>query len=124
MKMMSVQQVCKTYNCRTRLRIFGSSKIKTIKALDKINMSVEAGSITALVGPNGAGKTTLINAICGLMLPDSGKIYVCGHNMASDAREGSKKIGLVTTNDRSFFWRLTGRQNIRFFGSLYGLSPH
>jgi ABC-2 type transport system ATP-binding protein len=122
MTTLSVQNVSKTFSSSNVLGLFGRSNRKQIKALDDVSLTIPPGSITALVGPNGAGKTTLINTICGLIYPDSGNVSVCGHLSPAENQEARNKIGLVTTNDRSFFWRLTGRQNLNFFGALYRLS--
>lgn len=81
-------------------------------ALQSVSFSCNKGEITSLLGPNGAGKTTLIKIIAGLVIPDKGTITM---NVAKN------KIGLATPNDRSFYWRLTGRQNLDFFATLYGL---
>lgn len=86
---------------------------KKIKALDGVNFTCPQGKITCLLGPNGAGKTTIIKLIAGLITPDKGKIDMPG------VKRG--QIGLATPNERSFYWRLTGRQNLDFFASLYGL---
>jgi len=84
------------------------------KALKGLDLTIPRGSVCSVLGPNGAGKTTLIKILAGLILPDRGKIEM--------PSEGFKGVGLVTPNDRSFYWRLTGRQNLDFFASLYSLS--
>lgn len=88
-------------------------KSKKTKALDGVSFACPQGNITCLLGPNGAGKTTIIEIIAGLVTPDHGTMTIPG------AYKG--RIGLATPNDRSFYWRLTGRQNLDFFASLYGL---
>ena len=92
------------------------------EVLRNINFSVKRGEIFCIVGPNGAGKTTLIKILCGLILPDSGKAYVNGYNVVEEEYEVKSSIGLVTGYERSFYWRLTGRQNLEFFGKLYEIS--
>ncbi len=94
---------------------------KTINALDSINLEIPRGKISCLLGPNGAGKTTLIKIIASLITPDAGVIRYNNSNDRLDSDNHALKIGLVTPNDRSFYWRLTGRQNLMFFGSLYNL---
>jgi ABC-2 type transport system ATP-binding protein len=93
----------------------------TVKALTDVSLRIPRRQVTCLLGPNGAGKTTLIKILASLITPDCGDVFYDG--LAQD-RWGSSvqgKIGLVTPNDRSFYWRLTGRQNLMFFGSLYSL---
>jgi ABC-2 type transport system ATP-binding protein len=78
-------------------------------ALRGVDLEVGPGQIHALLGPNGAGKTTLTRIICGLVDPDAGSVH----------RSGT--IGLVPSGDRTFYMRLSGRENLIFFGRLNGL---
>lgn len=80
------------------------------QALKEINLELEKGKVTCILGPNGAGKTTMLKIIANLVLPDSGKIQ-----RQQNIKSG---IGFVTPNERSFYWRLSGRENLRFFASL------
>jgi len=90
-------------------------------AVDRISLSIATGEMFGLVGPNGAGKTTLIKLISTLVLPTSGAARINGYNLQDDL--GIKKsIGLVTSDERSFYWRLTGKQNLAFFAALQGLN--
>lgn len=101
-----------------RRRIQGDS----IQALDRISFSMAQGEILGLLGPNGAGKTTLINILCTLLTPTSGEVRIGGHDLRTSSEQARKLVGLVTSNERSFYWRLTGRQNLRFFAKLYHVS--
>jgi len=84
-----------------------------LSALKNVNLNIPKGSVTCVLGPNGAGKTTLIKILSGLILPNAGEIFW--------DPESVRKVGLVTPNDRSFYWRLTGRQNLEFFAALYNI---
>lgn len=95
---------------------------KEIVALREVNISVRKGELFALLGPNGAGKTTLIKILGTLILPSSGKVFVEGFDVATHDRQVRKKIGYVVSDERSFYWRLTGRQNLKFFSTLNDLS--
>lgn len=86
---------------------------KKLSALKEIDLNIPKGSVSCILGPNGAGKTTLIKILADLILPDSGEI--------TRNSESRLKVGLVTPNDRSFYWRLTGRHNLDFFASLYNI---
>lgn len=88
-------------------RRFGS---KT--ALRGVDLVVRPGEIHALLGPNGAGKTTLTRIICGLVDPDAGTVHRSGI------------VGLVPSGDRTFYMRLSGRENLIFFGRLNGFRAH
>lgn len=96
---------------------------KEIIALKDINIRVNKGELFGLLGPNGAGKTTLIKILSGLILPNQGKAYVSGYDVAKDGKHAKKVVGYVVSEERSFYWRLTGRQNLRFFATLNNLSP-
>jgi len=80
---------------------------------------VREGEVFGVLGPNGAGKTTLIKILCTLILPTSGEAYVNGYDIVKESGKVRESIGFVTTDERSFYWRLTGRQNLEFFASLH-----
>ena len=90
-------------------------------ALRNVSLRISRGTCLGLLGPNGAGKTTLLKLIGGLIFPSEGSIRVDGcdtHNQNQQVRE---KVGFVLNEERSFYWRLTGRQNLKFFGMLEDL---
>lgn len=91
-------------------------------AVDSINLRVPFGSIFGLIGANGAGKTTLIKMLCTLLWPTSGTAIINGNDIRQHEIEVRKSIGLVVADERSFYWRLTGRQNLDFFAALYDLN--
>ena len=78
-------------------------------ALAGVNLTVSPGEIHALIGPNGAGKTTLTRILCGLTEPDAGVVETAG------------AVGLVPSGDRTFYLRISGLENLIFFGRLHGL---
>ena len=96
-------------------------RAERIEALRGVDFEVQEGEIFGLLGPNGAGKTTLLKILSCLVLPDKGVAKVGG---IDTCRESKVKplIGLVQSDERSFYWRLTGMENLRFFARLYNLS--
>jgi ABC-2 type transport system ATP-binding protein len=92
-----------------------------VTAVADISLSVPEGELFGLLGPNGAGKTTLTKMLCTLIMPSSGQAQVAGHELA-DARAIRAAVGLVVSDERSFFWRLTARQNLAFFAAMHGLN--
>lgn len=94
---------------------------KPTRALEEISFSLKKGQILCILGPNGAGKTTLLKIISTLILPDKGTVTVNGYQVGRDDERIKSLIGLVTPGERSFYWRLTGRQNLEFFAAMYGL---
>jgi ABC-2 type transport system permease protein len=97
------------------------SRREEVVAVDAVTVSIERGELFGLLGPNGAGKTTLIKLLSTLVLPSSGDALVGGYPL-TDGEMVRRRIGLVTGEERSFYWRLSGRDNLRFYASLYGLS--
>ena len=93
-----------------------------VQALDGVDFHVPAGVLFGFLGPNGAGKTTLIKVLTTLILPTSGAARVAGLDVVRDVVKVKQCIGVVMSDERSFYWRLTGRQNLQFFSVLQGMS--
>jgi len=90
-----------------------------ITPVEEVDLVVEKGEVFGILGPNGAGKTTLIKILCTLILPTAGSARINGFDIEKESGRVRESIGLVTTDERSFYWRLTGRQNLEFFASLH-----
>jgi ABC-2 type transport system ATP-binding protein len=89
-------------------------------AIDDINLDISTGEIFGLLGPNGAGKTTTISILCGLFAPSSGNVFIDGMDY-QHASETIKNIIGVVPQDIALYPTLTARENLSFFGHLYGL---
>jgi len=92
-------------------------KLTAVRALD---LDVAAGEIFGLLGPNGAGKTTAISMVAGVVTPSRGTAAVCGNDIAKDKHAARRCLGLVP-QDLAIYEDLSARENLRFFGGLYGL---
>ena len=90
-------------------------------ALDCFNLEVEKGEVIGLLGPNGAGKTTSIRSIIGLIPVDDGRITVFGQKQDGRNKDIKRRIGYVT-QELTIYEDMSARENLAFFGSLYGLS--
>ncbi|MCZ8520271.1 MULTISPECIES: ABC transporter ATP-binding protein [Paenibacillus] len=88
--------------------------------VDHLNLTIRRGEIFGLLGPNGAGKSTTIRMICGLLAPDHGEIRVEGLRVDRQPLEVKRRIGLVP-QELAFYEGMTARENVSFFGRLYGL---
>ena len=114
--------ITKTFHHISWRNIFNRKKPQKINALQDISLSVGSGEVYGLLGSNGAGKTTLIKILATLVLPDKGDASICGFDLYKQPRQVRQVIGLVNSSERSFYWRLTGKQNLSFFAALWNLS--
>lgn len=90
-------------------------------ALKDISFQIKGPQIVGLMGKNGSGKTTLIKTLATLLYPEQGSIFINGKNVIKNEKKLKNIVGYVNGNERSFFWRLTVKENLEFFGSLYGI---
>jgi ABC-2 type transport system ATP-binding protein len=105
----------------TRMYPWRAARPPTV-ALDQVSFDVRVGEIFSLIGPNGAGKTTLLKILSTLLLPTTGEARVFGHDVVHEEAWARSRIALVTNTERSFYYRLSGWQNLEFFCGLYNMS--
>ena len=91
------------------------------EVLRGVSLAVGRGEIHALLGPNGAGKTTFVRILAGLLQPTSGSISVAGFQPSQGTRAFRRQVGFVASGDRTFYERLSGLENLTFFGRLHGM---
>jgi ABC-2 type transport system ATP-binding protein len=101
---------------RDLTRVFGD-----FTAVDHVSFSVPRGEIFGFLGANGAGKTTTIRMLCGLLLPSSGSGTVSGHDIIRDYEKIKLRIGYMSQKF-SLYEDLTARENLEFYGGIYGLT--
>ncbi len=94
---------------------------KSVVAVDSIDFNVPDGEIFGLLGPNGAGKTTTIKMLCTLITPTSGDALINGFSIAKDQQKVRENLGVMLTGERTLYWKLTGQENLEYFGALYHL---
>ncbi len=90
-------------------------------AVDDISYTIKAGEIFSLLGPNGAGKTTTISMLSGLIKPSGGTAHIGDYNIAKNPIAAKSLIGIVP-QDIALYPTLSARQNLQFWGEMYGLS--
>jgi ABC-2 type transport system ATP-binding protein len=111
----------KSFARKRSIREIGISpfaRAERLRALQGVDLQVRPGEIFGLLGPNGAGKTTLLKIFACLILPDEGQALVDGTDTTNE-NAVKRKIGLVNSDERSFYWRISGRENMRFFARLH-----
>jgi len=105
--LIEVQQVTKQFGAFT--------------ALENVSFRVEAGEVYGLLGENGAGKTTMMRMMATILRPTSGNIEVAGYSVIKEPNEVRRRIGILFGGDVGLYSRLTARENIAYFGSMYGM---
>ncbi|EST54251.1 ABC transporter ATP-binding protein [Brevibacillus panacihumi W25] len=105
--MIEVQQVTKQFGAFT--------------ALEDVSFRVEAGEVYGLLGENGAGKTTMMRMMATILRPTAGNIEVAGFSVIKEPNEVRRRIGILFGGDVGLYSRLTARENIAYFGSMYGM---
>lgn len=95
---------------------------ETIKAVDNIDLTIHKGEIFGLIGPNGAGKTTFVKVLSTLILPDSGTASIGGYDVIKEDAQVRSQVGVLPGEfSRSLYWRLSGKENLKFFSELYNI---
>lgn len=103
--MIEIKNVSKTYN-------------NNIKAIDKLNLTINDGEIVGFIGLNGAGKTTTIKMMTGILQPDTGTIKVNGYDIVKDSLKAKQIIGYIADSP-DMFLKLTGMEFINFIANIY-----
>lgn len=109
---LSISQVSK--------RFYHADGAKTV--LHEVSFLVPSGGLVCLLGPNGSGKTTLLKTVSTLLTPDHGGVTVDGLDLHRHQDRAKHLIGFASTEDQSFYGRLTARLNLWFYAQMYGLS--
>lgn len=97
-----------------------SKQFGDYKAVQDVSFTASAGEIFGLLGPNGAGKTSTIRVVATVLSPTEGTATVCGFDICKNPVEVRKNLGLLTS-DIGLYDRFSARENLRYFGNLYGM---
>jgi ABC-2 type transport system ATP-binding protein len=92
-----------------------------VEAVKGISFDVDHGELFGLLGPNGAGKTTTIKMLTTLLTPTSGTAKVLGYDIVKDVMNIRRRIGIIFGGERGLYYRVSGRENLRYFADLYGV---
>jgi ABC-2 type transport system ATP-binding protein len=97
-----------------------SRQFGSVQAVNRVSFEAQEGEVFGLLGPNGAGKTTLVRLLNGILAPTGGSAHVLGYDPAKQGDEVRQRTGVLTETP-SLYERLTARENLRFFGTLYSV---
>ena len=113
------ESVRKVFRHRPALfNLLGRERSGETVALTGLSFTAGAGEVLALLGPNGSGKTTALKLISTMLLPDSGTVRVAGFDTQRDGGRVRQQVGIAIATERSFFPRLSARENLEFFAAL------
>ena len=88
-------------------------------ALNRVNIKVRSGELFGLLGPNGSGKTTMIKCLSTILIPDEGTAIINGFDINKETSMVRASLGMVVGGERTLYWKLTARDNLMYFASLY-----
>jgi len=104
-------------------KTYGDPEAGSVRAVDGVSFDVASGEIVGVLGPNGAGKTTTIKMLLGLVTPSAGAATVAGVDVTTDPRAAYDRVGAMLEGARNVYWRLSVRENLRFFAAIGGADP-
>lgn len=116
------RHLVKNYILKEKKGLFVRRQKKVIHAVKDISLEIPQGKITGVLGINGAGKTTTIRMLASVISPTSGSLTMNGVDAVKNHRWVKERINVISGGERNLYWRLTAKENLRYFGSLYGLS--
>jgi ABC-2 type transport system ATP-binding protein len=114
-----LESVSKVFRHRPALfNLMGRERSGETRALDEVSLQVPSGKVLVLLGPNGSGKTTVLKLVSTMLLPDRGRVRVQGADTLLHPEQVRRHIGFAVAAERSFFPRLSARENLEFFATL------
>ncbi|MFF2019519.1 ABC transporter ATP-binding protein [Paenibacillus sp. NPDC058177] len=116
--MLEAKNLSKTYKVKSK---FFSKAIKEVRAVKDVSLTLKPGQIVGLIGINGAGKSTTIKMLSSQIEPTSGEITIDGLDGIKEHKKVKGIINVISGGERNIYWRLTARENLDYFSSLYGI---
>jgi ABC-2 type transport system ATP-binding protein len=113
------RQLSRDYVSNRRSHVLGKKSTTVIRALDRVDFEIQDGELFGLLGPNGAGKTTTVKILCTLLEPTGGRAFVKGYDVVKQGECVRKIVNMVAGGERMLYYRLTGRENLKYFADLY-----
>lgn len=119
--MLKATNISKRFVFKEGSGLFKKKTIREKQAVKDVSLKIEPGKIVGLLGINGAGKTTTIKMLAGLIEPTSGTITLDDIDAVKEHKKIKNYINLISGGERNIYWRLTGQENLEYFGALYGI---
>lgn len=116
------RHLVKDYILKEKKGLFARGQKKVVHAVKDLSLEIPQGKITGVLGINGAGKTTTIRMLASVIAPTSGSLTMNGVDAVKNHLWVKERINVISGGERNLYWRLTAKENLRYFGSLYGLS--
>jgi ABC-2 type transport system ATP-binding protein len=114
-----LESVSKVFRHRPALfNWLGRERSGETRALQDLSLTVQQGTVLVLLGPNGSGKTTTLKLVSTMLLPDAGRVLVEGADTVKQPEQVRRHVGFAVAGERSFFPRLSARENLDFFAAL------
>ncbi|MCU5078599.1 ABC transporter ATP-binding protein [Bacillus cereus] len=120
--MLIANNLKKVYTLREKKKWYSPGTLKDVEAVKGLSIKIEPGQIVGLLGINGAGKTTTIKMLSTMLEPTAGTLQVDGIDGIKDPQKVRKIVNVISGGERNIYWRLTARENLEYFGSLYNLN--
>lgn len=122
--MLVAKNLKKIYEIKQKTKIWSFGKKINKDAVNDISLQIDKGTIVGLLGMNGAGKTTTIKMLTTMIEPTSGQINIDNIDAVKDPISAKRIINLIAGGERNIYWRLTGKENLEYFGRLYGITEN
>ena len=120
-KKIEAKNLEKQYVLKEKTGLFRSKNKKIVQAVKGVSLEIPKGKIVGVLGINGAGKTTTIRMLASIIEPTAGEITMNGIDAVKNHLWVKERINVVSGGERNLYWRLTASENLKYFGSLYGV---
>ncbi|HPR62736.1 MAG TPA: ABC transporter ATP-binding protein [Thermoanaerobaculia bacterium] len=117
MNVADLRGVGKTFRARRWWQVWEMSRTP-VQALTDVNLEIREGETLSIIGANGSGKTTLMKILAGLLFHDEGSVMVAGHRLPDEQQPVRTRVHYLAPDERSFYHRLTVRDNLKLFATL------
>lgn len=121
-KKIVANHLVKDYVLKEKNGLFRPKRVRIVHAVNDISLEIPQGKIIGVLGINGAGKTTTIRMLASVIAPTAGELTMNGVDAVKNHLWVKERINIISGGERNLYWRLTAKENLRYFGSLYGLS--